>query len=169
MAQSLVNITKVTTSASFNKEPRGRRMSAGTDVFAADTDAPYNDAVCWEAFEDWWKTRTGDIPSSMPVLPESLVGRVDDLSQGTGRALGHATDVIRGEKFEDGQAHPSTAKHRWKFLGQRLWLLMHMSGKLWGDLYELYPGTFSGYIYVIRIVQFAPVGLLMHYFTSRSR
>lgn len=80
------------------------------------------DTVCWNAFEDWWRMRTGDDEGKSPVLPEAMVLRTDALAPGTGRAL--HLETKSGWKLDGDHDHPANVKQRWDFLLPRLRILV---------------------------------------------
>ena len=43
--------------------------------------------VSWDQFEAWWRQRSGDDEGTVPVLPEALVMRVNDLARQMGTVL----------------------------------------------------------------------------------
>jgi CRP-like cAMP-binding protein len=147
MAKSLLNMS-VSNAKSFVTEQRAsnaRERLSASDVFSEDVGFGRKTVVCWDAFEFWWRQRTGDMHGAAPVLPESMVTRIDELSEGTGRSLASSIDGIkRGKKFPGGTHHPENSRERWKFLHSRIVQMSHATAHLWGRLGDLYPGATTG-------------------------
>ena len=69
--------------------------------------------VDWAEFERWWTSRSGDPEPSCPVLPESIVDKIQDAAPQGGRG--------------------------WDFLRPRLKILVNLQ-RWWGPMQELSSG-----------------------------
>ena len=85
MASSLLNMSVSNAVTTKLSRTVTGGVASGHDVFSEDVgEKASKTAVCWDAFEHWWRQRTGDSQGAVPVLPESMVARLDELSEGTG-------------------------------------------------------------------------------------
>ena len=84
--------------------------------------------VTYEMFEKWWKQRTGDTDSSISVLPESMVNKVQQHNR-------LANLAAKKDAGETGGVR--TAKQLWGFLRPRLRLLVEMQKKF-GSIHGIY-------------------------------
>ena len=82
------------------------------DADFAMMDADSQGVVSWNEFEGWWMTRTGDDEPTCPVLPESIVSKIDEVCEGS---------ELKG----------------WAYLSERLKVLVDLQ-RLWGSITELY-------------------------------
>ena len=83
---------------------------SNADFAIMDTDG--QGVVSWNEFESWWMTRTGDDEPTCPVLPESIVSKIDEVCEGS---------ELKG----------------WAYLSERLKVLVDLQ-RLWGSITELY-------------------------------
>jgi len=99
-----------------------------TDFKAMDTDPPFG-AVSYDEFDSWWRERTGDDAPDIPVLPESMVRKINELASVQSRLPGL-------DKADPGKAY--TGVQLWDFLRPRLRNVVELQ-KLWGNLHNMYP------------------------------
>ena len=99
-----------------------------------DMDKSSTGEVTFAEFEWWWRSRTGDDDPDIPVLPESMVKKVNEISRINLRLGKLPTDRQR------------TGAEMWGFLKPRLFLLVEMS-KRWGNIHALYPTAASSSIF----------------------
>ena len=100
----------------------------------ADMDKTGTGEVSFAEFEYWWRSRTGDDEPDIPVLPESMVSKVNEITSANKRLGTLPTDRKR------------SGVELWAFLRPRLFLLVEMS-KRWGNIHALYPTASSGSIF----------------------
>eukprot|EP01043_Picozoa_sp_COSAG02_P053531 COSAG02_NODE_5923_length_3939_cov_1.522135_4_plen_473_part_01 len=100
----------------------------------AEMDRSKTGEVTFAEFEFWWRSRTGDDEPDIPVLPESMVAKVNDISVAN-KALG----MLPSDRKRNGA-------ELWGFLRPRLYLLVEMS-KRWGNIHALYPTASSGSVF----------------------
>ena len=88
--------------------------------------------VTYKQFEEWWKKRTGDSDSSIPVLPESMTNKIAESAKNPGRwgvtsSLGSGASFVGTPKMIPGQR---SGKQLWDFLRPRLSLLVDLEKKV---------------------------------------
>ena len=101
----------------------------------AQMDTAGHGEVTYKEFEAWWKSRTGDDDPDIPVLPESMVKKINDLAK---QKLPPLDRTNRPEGF--------TGKELWRFLIPRLKQMVELE-KRWGDIHALYPNASSSSIF----------------------
>ena len=77
--------------------------------------------------EDWWKARIGFDDPGIPVLPEYLVKKVEDIDRRQGA----------GSTSQQQQGRGRSGRELWCWLRPRLRLLQEMTSA-WGDVHSLY-------------------------------
>ena len=96
------------------------------DFQEMDTDG--HGEVSFPEFDYWWRTRTGDDDPDIPVLPESMVKKIDEISRINLKLGGFPEDSVGTRKGAE----------LWDFLRPRLRLLVELE-KRWGNIHRLYP------------------------------
>ena len=104
----------------------------------AEMDEDSEGHITWREFEAWWRDRTGDDAPDIPVLPESMVAKINDIAD---RNLMYA-----GKLQRPSQDFQFSARELWRYLRPRLWQLVELQ-KMWGSLHDLYPTASSSSLF----------------------
>ena len=111
------------------------------------------DEVNYSSFEAWWRERLGISAPMLPVLPEHMVGKVEeaarfDMKQRRNEAAKQGKDISgTGVKYQWGKPPPGPAPHParpgkelWALLRPRLLTLTRMQ-RQWGGLHDIYDAV----------------------------
>ena len=119
--------------------------------------------VNFDEFETWFKERTGDDDPVLPVLPEYMVQKIQDMTpkniteQEASRGL-HKVQKRVGGFFGQGN-HRRSGKELWDFLRPRLNLLVTVQ-KQWGSLHDVYgKDQVSRFEGMVQVLHHTPVPL----------
>ena len=89
--------------------------------------------VTYDEFDAWWRDRTGDDAPDIPVLPESMVKKINDLASS-------------GSLVRPSPDHQFSANELWSYLRPRLKQLVDLQD-MWGNLHNLYPTASTSSIF----------------------
>ena len=106
--------------------------------------AAHEPTVSFSAFETWWKERIGFDDVGIPVLPEFLVKKIDDLDARDASYMRRSSDTTAnragggtGAAAVGGAPQRRTGRELWRWLRPRLRLMIEMTNA-WGDVHKLY-------------------------------